>query len=257
MSNKQEINSSKIPMYDIPLPKVGARVKKKEYWKRGEEYLQIFIELCKITPDSSILDVGCGVGRMAIPFTRYLSEKGSYEGFDIVPRWINWCQKEITSRYPNFRFIIADVYNGNYNPEGKVTASKYRFPYESETFDLVFLTSVFTHMLPKDMENYLKEVARVLKVGARCLITYFILNEESESLIRAGLARKNRDFKHQGDGYRTFKQETPESAVAYEEKHIRDLYRKYNLTIEEPIHYGSWCGRKKTLRGQDIIVAIK
>ena len=256
-NNEHETDSSRIPKYQIPLPKVGARVGKREYWKKGEDYLQLFIKLCDLTPDSSILDVGCGVGRMAIPLTKYLSEKGSYDGFDIVPRWIEWCQKEITSRYPNFHFITADIYNGNYNPDGRVTASRYRFPYESGTFDLVFLTSVFTHMLPKDMENYLKEVARVLKIGARCLITFFLLNEEAESLIQAGLARKNRNFKHKGDGYKTYRQDRPESAIAYEEEYVRGLYRKFGLTIEEPIYYGSWCGRKKHLRGQDIVVAIK
>ncbi len=49
----------------------------------------------------------------------------------------------------------------------------------------VLLTSVFTHMLPQDMDNYLSEVARVLKPDGRCLITYFLLNPESLALIDA------------------------------------------------------------------------
>ena len=38
-------------------------------------------------------------------------------------------------------------------------------------------------MLSADMENYLKQIARVLKPGGRCLITYFLLNPESAKLM--------------------------------------------------------------------------
>jgi len=119
---------------------------------------------------------------MAIPLTKYLSE-GSYEGIDIIPYHINWCKKNIMSRYPNFRFQMADVFNKLYNPKGKYKPSEYEFPYQDEDFDFVFLTSVFTHMLPKDMENYFSQIARVLRKKGRCLITFFLLNKESLRLI--------------------------------------------------------------------------
>jgi hypothetical protein len=45
--------------------------------------------------------------------------------------------------------------------------------------------------------------------------------------------------------------------VAFEENYIRTLYGKYGLRIMEPIHYGSWCGRRNFLSYQDIIVASK
>ena len=49
---------------------------------------------------NSVLDVGCGIGRMAIPLARYLNTDGKYEGFDIIPENIAWCQRAITPRYP-------------------------------------------------------------------------------------------------------------------------------------------------------------
>src|SRR4051794_26342926 len=52
--------------------------------------------------DEDVLDVGCGIGRTAIPLTEYLSEHGSYRGFDISRESIEWCSREITSRFPNF-----------------------------------------------------------------------------------------------------------------------------------------------------------
>lgn len=202
-----------------------------------------------------MLDVGCGIGRMAVPLTKYLDERGSYEGFDIVADGINWCRKKITPTYPYFHFQLADVFNKKYNPHGKYRASEYHFPYESESFDFLFLTSVFTHMLPQDMEHYLCEIARVIKRGGRCLITFFLWNEESLRLINAG--KSVYDFKYKGEGFRTIDRATPESGVAYDEKFIRALYEKFRLTVAEPIHFGSWCGRENYLSYQDVIVAIK
>lgn len=234
-----------------------------DFKKIGEEFLRHFIELGGLGPSERVLDVGCGIGRMASPLTKYLNKRGSYEGFDIVSKGVNWCKENISLKYPNFNFQLADVFNKHYNPDGKHKASEYKFPYEDNSFDFVFLTSVFTHMLPDDLENYLKEISRVMKKGGRCLITYFLLNDESIQLINDGKTTFNvgkntfLDFKHHGKGYRTIDEHTPEHAVAYDEKFILKLYGKYNLTVMEPIRYGSWCGRKDFLSYQDIIIASR
>lgn len=112
----------------------------------GEEFLRYFVELGGLKPHERVLDVGCGIGRMAVPLTTYLDKNGSYEGFDIVADGIHWCRKKITPKYPHFRFHLADVFNEKYNPHGRYRASEYHFPYERESFDFVFLTSVFTHI---------------------------------------------------------------------------------------------------------------
>ena len=104
----------------------------------GRKHVDTFRKLCDLKPDDWVLDVGCGIGRMAVPFTTFLNEQGSYQGFDIVPKWIEWCQNAITPRYPNFRFQVADVYNEFYNPTGSYTAANYAFPYQSGVFDFVF-----------------------------------------------------------------------------------------------------------------------
>ncbi len=226
-----------------------------DFKKIGEDFLRYFIELGDLKPNERVLDVGCGIGRMAIPLTEYLDKRGSYEGFDIVAKGIDWCKKEISPKYPNFRFQLADVFNKNYRPQGQYKASGYRFPYENESFDLVFLVSVFTHMLPPDMNNYFSEIARVLKPGGRCLITFFLLNEESLKLIEAKSG--SMDFTYEVEEYRIVNQNTPESAVAYNEAFIRGLYKEYGLNVVEPLGYGAWCGRQDFLHYQDIIIARK
>src|SRR3989337_2008959 len=57
----------------------------------GYEFVKHFINQCGLKPEETVLDIGCGCGRMARPLSQYL-EKGRYEGIDIVPLMINWCQ---------------------------------------------------------------------------------------------------------------------------------------------------------------------
>ena len=225
----------------------------------GNEFFNYFIQLADLKPYEKILEVGSGIGRMAVPLIGYLKDSGCYEGFDIVHYGIRWCQRKITPRAPHFHFQLADIYNSGYNPNGKLKALDYRFPYEEGTFDFVFLTSVFTHMLPKDMGHYLAEINRVLKKGGRCFITYFLLNKGSLDLINTGASSLN--FKHRLEGYEDECHlndiDIPEAAVSYSLKYIEELYKENDLEIVSPVRYGSWCGRKEFLSYQDIILGVK
>lgn len=221
----------------------------------GEEFLRYFVELGGLRPDDRVLDVGCGIGRMAVPLTGYLSPRGEYRGFDIVKEGIDWCDGAIATRFPNFRFTHADIVNRHYNPAGRHLAREYRFPYPDASFDFAFLTSVFTHMLPPDLGNYLGEVSRVLTPGGRCLMTMFLLDDESRTCIRA--RRSTLDFSHAVDGCLTIDASDPEAAIAYEEAAVRDGLAAVHLSVDEPIHRGSWCGRPSYLSYQDIILVTK
>lgn len=225
-----------------------------DYAEIGEEFFRYFTEIAGLKPHERVLDVGCGTGRMARPLTKYLTD-GSYDGLDIVEPSIKWCQKTYTPRFRNFHFHFTDIHNKAYNRSGTCQAAQYRFPFNDSSFDLVFLTSVFTHMLPADMENYLREIKRVLKPGGRCLITYFLLNAASLKLIEAHASTIN--FKGELGGCRVDNMEVPEAAVAYDENRIRELYEKYKMSILEPVRYGTWCGWKDGLSYQDIVVASR
>lgn len=225
-----------------------------EFKSNGEEFLRIYREKCDLRPDERMLDVGCGIGRKTLPLTQYLNERAVYEGIDITKAGIHWCRERITARFPNFHFQQIDVYNKHYNPSGKCPPSKYRFPFPDGSFSFVMLGSVFTHMLPDDLENYLSEVGRVLIEGGRCLITYFLLNGESVRLIDAG--NSTMEFKFVLGKYRTETLEKPELAIAFDEGWIKGLYRERGLTITH-LDYGSWCGRKDYLSYQDLVLATK
>jgi len=226
-----------------------------DYKAVGLEFRNLFTRYGGLKPNGRVLDVGCGIGRMAGPLTEYLSGGGEYVGFDIVKEGVEWCQSHITPRYPNFHFYHSNVRNKFYNPDGVYEASSYRFPHEDDSFDFVYLTSVFTHMFPADLENYLREISRVLKKGGNCFISMFLLNEESQQLLQQGLSDQN--FIYKQEGYVTANLENPEASLALEETYMRNLFSGLDLSLEQPIHYGSWCGRKVFLSYQDLVITTK
>lgn len=225
----------------------------------GCRWLDTFKFLVELRENDHILDVGCGPGRMALALASYLGMSGRYEGFDINRKEIEWCRNEIESRWPHSHFRFVDVHNISYNPTGSVPAREFTFPYEDDTFNFVFLTSVFTHMLPDEMYNYLGEVARVLNPRGRCLITYFILNANSQSAIDENKARLTFRHRVHASAYVQYSHE-PGKAVAYDETFLREQYRKVGLQVKEPIYFGAWsgaCVSPAPRHSQDIIVAFK
>jgi SAM-dependent methyltransferase len=213
-----------------------------DFTVRGQEVARACKLYGRLRPRGRILDVGCGVGRLAYPLALYLAG-GSYDGLDIIREMVDWCAENITSKYPHLRFRHADVNNAFYNPSGQFRASEYRLPYESGSYDVVFLGSVFTHLLPPEFAQYVSEVTRVLRPGGRCLSSYFLLKDGALK----SPAEKSLKFIHAGDAYRTTTAEVPEAAVAYEEVYVRARYASAGLEVIEPIHYG----------GQDLVVAAK
>jgi ubiquinone/menaquinone biosynthesis C-methylase UbiE len=223
-----------------------------DYRQVNREYLGYFVDLGGLQPHHRVLDVGCGIGVMASSLTSFLSPRGSYAGFDIVRVGINWAQKNIASRFPNFAFAHSDIFNQHYNPKGKLSSSSFRFPYEDASFDFVFLKSVFTHLLPDSIQNYLLEIRRVMKPSGSCLATLFLMNGESTELIRAGKSSLN--LAPYSAGCYVADQKFPETAVAIPESSLLGWCGSAGLIPQMPIRYGSWCGRQRYMSYQDIVL---
>ncbi len=221
------------------------------YYGVALEFLDYFVDKGGLKPTDNVLDVGCGVGRMAYGLVNYLDSSARYEGFDIVPDIIAWAQQEISSRYPNFQFRHAPIYNSFYNPTGHLNPAEFIFPYEDASFEFVFLTSVFTHMSGDAIRHYLREIRRVLKRGGRGLITCFLLNGESISLIHSG--KSGLDLSHpRGDGKVAFPDD-PDCVVGFEEDLFKGWLEASGLAVVDTL-YGSWCGRGDHVSYQDLLV---
>jgi len=236
----------------------------------AERQVSRLVRVAGLTPHSQVLDIGCGMGRLATALIDYLAEDGRYDGFDIVPSGIKWAQEHVAAGHPNIHFVLSDIYNKEYNPGGKLKAVDYRFPYEDQTFDLAVLTSVFTHLLPEDFEHYVAEIARVLRPGGRCYATYVLVDDETKKLMADGRAemvlKPMLPSPHWATG-----EKVQELAVGYEEPYVRQMVERYKLDGGYRIYYGDWSGRElgtglglpdlpdgeHDVSSQDIVVSVR
>jgi len=184
-----------------------------------------------------------------------LDTLGKYIGVDIHKASIRWCQRKISRKHPNFTFVHIDVRNRVYNPNGKWPAERYIFPFESKCFDIILLKSVFTHMRPDEVDNYLEQIRRFLSDKGRCLATFFLLNQEQEKLRNEGLNKLN--FNLGDETWRYMYKNRPEAGVAYGEDCILELLFKNDLALGEPIKYGTWSGRCDGMSYQDMLLICK
>ncbi len=213
-----------------------------DFRAQGNKLLQYFIEDAGLQPHHDVLDIGSGIGRIAVPLTTYLNEEGSYEGFDVVETGVKWCRQNITSRFPNFKFQYIELDNDLYRSAGADAAS-FVFPYEDDNFDFIVLSSVFTHMLPDEVANYLREIGRVLRPGGICFATFFVWNEAS-----AKVDQQNPTFAFPYDHghYRLMDERVASANVAYDEHYLHQLISQAKLNLQQTF-YGYW---SKGQRGQ-------
>jgi SAM-dependent methyltransferase len=231
-----------------------------DYVRSGEGIVAVLVTYAGLEASSNMLDIGSGIGRLAIPATRLITPPGSYDGLEIVQRGVHWCSAKITPAYPHFRFTHANIFNAEYNPGGTVKAAEYVLPYGDASFDVVCLFSVFTHMLTADVERYVAEISRVLRPGGRLSATFLIINDETAKSMRSG--RGIYDFTYHEGPQWLFEEgmSSPELAVAYEEQYVREVYARNGMGVGG-FYLGPWSGLPGApgteYHGQDLVVGIK
>lgn len=228
------------------------RTWKPEAFARACARARTELEIAGLRPEHRVLDIGSGIGNLAVGLIGYL--RGTYDGIEIHKEAVAWCRQVITPRHPTFRFHHADLANGAYNPGGQQQAAAYRFPFPDRSFDVIFLASVYTHLLPVDAARYVHEVARLLAPGGFCVATYFLLDKERRESIDAGRSFMPFPFSHPSGVCRLRKETSPESAVAFDETFIRHLHDESGLRIRDLRRGEWWRGRADD---QDVVVAVR
>ena len=221
-----------------------------DFIETGIRFTEYFKKYGALDPSNNVLDVGSGIGRMAIPLTKYLTDEARYEGFDVVKTGVDWCKREITSRHPNFTFKYVDLHNDLYKSTGN-NANGYTFPYLDASFDFVYLISVFTHMSKEEVHHYLNEIYRVLKPGGRCFATFFTYDQKTVP------SRENFQFKYQGEEFALMDKTVTAANIAFEREPLISFAQKigYNLIFH---NLGSWqVSDSDPLDFQDIFVFKK
>jgi len=124
-----------------------------EFYKTGFQYVEetnnrIFTNLGQDISDKNILDFGCGVGRLALPFAK--KSTGKVTGLDVAPGMVKIAneQKEIHQ----VRNLSYQVYSGSEIPD-------------LGTFDLVNSYIVIQHIEPVIGFSLVDQLCKRAKIG--------------------------------------------------------------------------------------------
>ena len=201
----------------------------------GNRLVQLMVTRAGLADGMVVVDIGCGIGRMAVAMSKRLRDIG-YVGFDVVNYGILWCRKRF-SALPGYRFVHANIFNTFYNPRGSEAGSSYRFPVSDSTADFVCATSVFTHMPASEVTHYLGEASRCMKRGAKAYFTAFILDRESRGQIGANLTLLT--FRHERQGAYVEAPDEPDLAVAYDRSAFEAMAARSDLEVVA-FYPGNW-----------------
>ena len=206
----------------------------------GAEFLEHLVQ-AGLQPGHRVLDIGCGVGRLALPLTQYLHGTGSYDGVDPVAAGIGWCAAAITPAYPSMRFHHLDLRHALYNPDGALDTFATPLPFPDASFDMICMVSVLTHLDTPDVLHYALEASRLLAPGGRCFATAFLMNAPARAALLKGNGRIGFDGTEAGPTY----QSNPEASlagVAFDEDVLLELFLRHGLH-RKFAQYGHWSGR--------------
>jgi ubiquinone/menaquinone biosynthesis C-methylase UbiE len=106
-----------------------------------------------LEPQHTLVDVGCGSGRLAKQLVGYLSA-GRVLGTDVVPELLDYAQNGCP---PQWQFRLV---------EGT------RIPFGNNEADVAAFFSVFSHLLHDESYCYLVEARRVVKPGGTIVFSF-------------------------------------------------------------------------------------
>lgn len=226
----------------------GSSAGSDKFIKQGQQQLSVLKQTADLIPEDSVLDIGSGIGRTAIALSGYLNSKGSYEGFDVVKLGVDWCNSRLGKDFPNFKFKYVPLYNDLYN-DSEQKADDFVFPYEAEEFDKVFSFSLFTHMQLNEIQNYFREISRVLKKDGLAFSTFFLFDEKDEKRIE-----NNGDYSFpvSREGYKLMSDQVKSGNIAIHKDKLSKMMADEGLEVVKIID-GFWKG-VKSIEFQDIVV---
>ena len=123
----------------------------------------------------SVMDFGCGCGRLSRQFIQQRPRPRTYLGIDAHRGMVQWCQNNLAPHAPGFRFEHHDAWHQAFNPTGSRVPPP--FPAGPRSISLVNAWSVFTHIVEANARHYLAEVARVLREDGYFHSTWFLFDK--------------------------------------------------------------------------------
>jgi SAM-dependent methyltransferase len=166
----------------------------------------------------SVFDFGCGCGRVARQLLLQSEVPvGSYLGVDLFSESVQWAQQNLTPANPAFQFRHHDIFNAQFNPSSEKEFATIEGP--SRQFSLVTAESVFTHIIERNVENYLSECKRMLSFDGIFRASWFLFDKAGFPMMQES---QNCLYINVDD---------PTNATIYDYNFVRSLYRKNGMTI--------------------------
>jgi SAM-dependent methyltransferase len=165
----------------------------------------------------SVLDFGCGCGRVARQLIQQNPPPARYLGLDLHRGMVAWCQRNLEPRAAGFRFVHHDVYSAGLNPESAHRTLP--LPASNREFSLFNAISVFTHCMEDQAEHYLREAARVLRPDGYLHASWFLFDKTVFPMMQTF---QNALFINEDD---------LSNAVIFDRRWVRETARAAGLTI--------------------------
>jgi ubiquinone/menaquinone biosynthesis C-methylase UbiE len=125
---------------------------------RERPFRERLVELARLQPGESVLDVGCGTGTLAIAAKRRVGPTGIVHGIDASPEMIARASRKAKKAGVDVTFRTAIVE---------------ALPFPDRHLDVVLSTLMLHHLPRPTREQSAREIRRVLKPGGRVLAVDF------------------------------------------------------------------------------------
>ncbi len=124
----------------------------------------------------SVVDFGCGCGRVARQLIQQRVRPRRYIGIDLHRGMVEWCRANLAPHASGFEFFHHDVLELGFNP-GPDKPLWAPLPVADDTCSMFIAHSVFTHVMQDHAVSYLRELRRVLRPGGVALTTWFLFDK--------------------------------------------------------------------------------
>jgi SAM-dependent methyltransferase len=226
----------------------------------ASEIISVLARNIDLGAKRSVLDVGCGCGRIAAGLTQLLDRNSDYVGVDILPGLVEFGRKFITPRYPRFKFLLLDEGNFTYDslrPKGSVVdIAKLWQAAPAGSVDLAISISLFTHLDYAAAVDVLRNVSRLLASSGQAFITIFVVDGEARRNIESGVTGFRFAHRTPSGELAAEKIEDPTFAVGYDVEKMDELVDSAGLRREGWIR-GYWSQGNSGETFQDALILRK
>jgi ubiquinone/menaquinone biosynthesis C-methylase UbiE len=135
---------------------------------RPRAFRERLVDLARLEPGQSVLDVGCGTGSLALVAKRRIGPTGMVIGIDPSPEMVARAASKAAKAGIDVPFE---------------TAVAEALPFAGARFDVV-LSTLMLHHLPRPVrQQCAREIRRVLRPGGRVLVVDFAQPQDKHSVL--------------------------------------------------------------------------